>query len=47
LSLSYPVLEPASSALHRNDEPGFRKPTSSYKFFQALDANGRFQCRAG
>jgi hypothetical protein len=42
------LLEPASSAWYRNDERGFRKSTSSCKFFSTVEAqgaNGRFQVR--
>jgi len=35
------LFEPASSAWHRNDEPGFRKSTSSCKFFRRLRRRAR------
>jgi hypothetical protein len=42
------LFEPAASARHLNDERGFRKSTSSCKFFSMVEAqraNGRFQDR--
>jgi hypothetical protein len=42
------LFEPATSAWHQNDERGFRKSTSSCKFFSTVEApgaNGRFQLR--